>query len=126
MASAKGMWKTITDFGGDIAKNSKGSNYMSRAVKWGAVGGTVGGATEWAGGGSFFEGAKSGAFTGAAVGAGYTAFKAGRKGTMKRNTSKMLGYKQQIRETRSKLGAGVKSLHGNKDRVQIMKDIMSK
>jgi hypothetical protein len=78
------LWKKVSGFGKNIAKNSKSGNYVSRMVKFGAIGGVVGGAAEAAQGGSFVEGAKSGAFTGAAVGAGYTAFKAGRIDSAKR------------------------------------------
>jgi len=71
------LWDTVSKFGKNVTKYSRTSKYVDRAVKWGAIGGAVGGVSEWASGGSFFEGVKSGAFSGAVAGAGYTAIQAG-------------------------------------------------
>jgi hypothetical protein len=78
MPDARKIFEVAKDFGRAIKKNSVASEYINRAVKWGAISGAVGGAVEWSGGGSFFEGAKSGAFKGALAGAGYTAWRAGK------------------------------------------------
>lgn len=51
--------------------------YGKRAAQWGGVGAAVGGTSEWAQGGSFWEGAKSGAFTGAMYGATARAVRVG-------------------------------------------------
>lgn len=89
--AGKGLWNSIKEFGGAVSANSMRSNYIDRAVRWGAIGGAIGGASEWAQGGSFFEGVKSGALTGAVAGAGYTAYKAGRAGPPKFTTPGGIG-----------------------------------
>jgi hypothetical protein len=77
MAEAGSVIKWAKNFRNNLERFSEASNYINRAIKWGAVGAGVGGVTEWAGGGSFFEGASGGAVRGALIGAGYSAFKAG-------------------------------------------------
>lgn len=63
----------------EIGKEGYGK-FINRAVQFGAIGGAAAGAIEWSQGGSFWEGAKSGAVTGAAVGGGYQYIKSARSG----------------------------------------------
>jgi len=110
---AGGLWNKVKGFGQNVVKNSRKANYINRAIKWGAIGGAVGGVAEWAQGGSFFEGAKSGALTGAVAGIGYTAFKAGTRDTAKirKNANEMLRKRVPFAERsaawKAKAAAGV-------------------
>jgi hypothetical protein len=91
--AAEGMGSgAVIEMGGDVAqglggffkgaggavwndlKNVEGrSNYLGYAIKGAMIGGGIGGTTEWAQGGDFWEGAKGGAIKGGMAGAGYAA-----------------------------------------------------
>jgi hypothetical protein len=79
-------WKSKAwNVGKEAVKNIKkqglwGGEYVGAAVT-GALGwGTFSGVTEWARGGSFWDGAVGGALTGGMMGAGYRALKIGATG----------------------------------------------
>lgn len=112
MAAGAGLWNKVKGFGTSIKSNSKLGNYVGRGVKWGAIGGAVGGTTEWAQGGSFFQGAAGGALTGASVGAGYTAFKAGKVGKTKARSKQFVQNKSAIRDAVKSNGGGKVQLSG--------------
>jgi len=78
MVSAGKLFDSLKGAGAKIAK-SEGflGDVVARTVPWGLTGAALGGGTEWAQGGSFWEGAKQGAMTGAMVGAGIQAYKTG-------------------------------------------------
>lgn len=76
---------SLTDMGKRALDNIKSvgadGRYLESAIKGAAAWGAVGGVTEWAQGGSFWEGAQSNLLTGAMAGAGSKAVRVGAYGS---------------------------------------------
>lgn len=85
-----GMMKTLGSAMRNIGKTGANGDYLGAAVKGAAIGAGIGGVQSFASGGSFLEGAKSGVFSGATIGAGARAFKVGAMG---KNWSNNRGWK---------------------------------
>lgn len=75
---ASKMMTYLSHAGKNVKKLARTEDYIGAALKGAAIGAGISGTTEWAGGGSFIEGAKSGALTGAAAGAAVHTFNIGR------------------------------------------------
>ena len=96
------------------------AEYIESALVGAIAGASVGGVTEWAQGGSFFNGAANGALPGAALGFGYKAAKVGAVGSDWKNAK----VGDVIGAYRSGVSKQVQALNMNKVNQQKAKTVM--